>query len=68
MFVIIGLVLAFVLILIFSNTRTRQCRWREDRTRDTDGERYYHCMNCGHEAWTDTGKPPGICLATARGK
>lgn len=67
MFVAIGLLIAFVLIIIFSNAATRNCRWRQDRTRDEDGKRYYHCLNCGHETFTDTGKPPKICLARTPG-
>jgi len=62
MFVAIGLVAAFLLLVIFSDASTRNCRWREDRTRDTGGQRYYHCISCGHEAFTNTGKPPKICL------
>ncbi len=63
MFIVIGLVLAFVLIVIFSDARTRNCRWREDHGRDVDGQRYYQCLRCGHETFTDTGKPPKLCLA-----
>ncbi|MFD0858645.1 hypothetical protein [Roseovarius aquimarinus] len=68
MFAVIGLAVAFVLIVIFSDAGTKNCRWREDHTRDADGQRYYHCMNCGAETWTGTGKPPKICLAAAPGK
>ncbi|MFX0544748.1 hypothetical protein ACEWPL_004300 [Roseovarius sp. S1116L3] len=67
MFIVVGLVLAFVLIVIFSNARTRNCRWREDRTRDRDGQRYFRCLQCGHETYTETGKPPKICLADTPG-
>ncbi|RKF14077.1 hypothetical protein D6850_12975 [Roseovarius spongiae] len=68
MIIVVGLLLAFVLILVFSNRRTRYCRWREDRTRDEGGARYYHCMACGAETFTTTGKPPRDCLAETSGK
>jgi hypothetical protein len=61
--IVVGLILAFVLILIFSNRRTRYCRWREDRRADADGLRKYRCMACGAEAFTSTGKPPLDCKA-----
>lgn len=66
MIVVAGLVLAFVLILIFSNPATRACRWREDRTGgpgDGEGARRFRCMACGAEALTRTGKPPAECRA-----
>ncbi len=63
MFVVIGLVLALVLVLIFSNRRTRNCRWREDRAGDRDGQKHYKCMSCGPDAFTSTGKPPLDCKA-----
>ncbi len=65
MIVVAGFVIAFVLLLVFSNGKTRRCRWREDRTRDADGARYHHCMACGAETFTMDGKPPKVCLADA---
>jgi hypothetical protein len=64
--IVLGLILAFILILIFSNRRTRACRWREDRRGDRDGQRKYRCMACGAEAFTSNGKPPLDCLANQR--
>jgi len=64
MIVIAGLLIAFVLILIFANRKTRHCRWREDRARDREGQRKYQCMTCGAVAFTSNGKPPLHCLAT----
>jgi hypothetical protein len=61
--VIVGLILAFVLIVIFANRRTRGCRWREDRRADRDGMRKFRCAACGAETFTMTGKPPLDCLA-----
>jgi len=64
--VVLGLIVAFILIVIFSNRRTRACRWREDRRGDRDGLRKYRCMACGAEAFTSNGKPPLDCLANQR--
>ncbi|MEQ9261506.1 MAG: hypothetical protein RIG84_20650 [Roseovarius sp.] len=61
MIVVAGLILAFVLIVIFSNRATRGCRWREDRSADHDGKRMYRCAACGAVAFTSTGKPPLVC-------
>ncbi len=59
----LGFIIAFVLILIFSNRRTRQCKWRADRRRDANGQSCYRCMVCGAESFTSEGKPPKDCLA-----
>lgn len=63
MIVIAGLILAFVLLLIFGRRGTRNCRWRADRAGDRDGLALYRCAFCGAETLTATGKPPVICLA-----
>lgn len=63
MIIIAGLIIAFVLIVIFSNRATRQCRWREARSGDRDGQRRFRCMACGAEAFTSDGKPPLHCMA-----
>ena len=63
MIVVAGLVLAFILVLIFSNRRTRNCRWRAERSGDRDGASKYRCAYCGAVAFTATGKPPTLCLA-----
>ena len=63
MIVVAGLILAFVLILIFSNRQTRQCRWRRDSRGDTRELWKYRCMACGAETFTSDGKPPLICMA-----
>ena len=65
MIVVAGRLIAFVLLLIFSNGKTRRCRWREDRTRDEGGARYMRCLACGAETFTKNGKPPEICLSDA---
>ncbi len=63
MIVIAGLILAFVLIVLFSNRATRYCRWRADRLGDGPRGRCYRCAACGAVAFTDTGKPPDWCAA-----
>lgn len=68
MIIIAGLILAFVLILVFSNRATRHCRWREDRRGDGAGARKYRCMACGAVAFTTTGKPPSDCRADTAGQ
>lgn len=62
MIAVVGLAIAFVLVMIFSNRKTRNCRWRENRRKDRDGLRYYHCVNCGAETWGDPKKQPQDCL------
>lgn len=64
MVVAAGLILAFVLIVIFANRETRACRWREDRRGNRGGERMYRCAACGAVAFTRTGKPPLVCHRT----
>ncbi|WP_101065657.1 hypothetical protein [Roseovarius salinarum] len=66
MIVVVGLIVAFVLVLIFANRETRDCRWREDRTGDRDGQKKFRCMACGAEAFTTTGKPPLDCRAKTK--
>lgn len=63
MIIIAGLIVAFILILIFSRPAMRSCRWREDRAGDAGGEKKYKCMACGAEAFTSNGKPPLVCMA-----
>ncbi len=63
MVIVVGLIVAFVLVLIFSDRRTRNCRWREDRTLEAGDARAYRCMACGALDHTTTGKPPKDCKA-----
>lgn len=63
MLIPVGLVVAFILILIFSNRRTRQCKWRADRRRDENGQSFYRCAVCGAEAFTSDGQAPKDCHA-----
>ncbi len=63
MHIVIGLVIAFLLVLLFArrNHATRQCRWRADKTGDRDGLRKYRCMACGAEGFADKPGPPRYC-------
>jgi DNA-directed RNA polymerase subunit RPC12/RpoP len=61
MIIIAGLLIAFVLLIIFSNHRTRNCRWRENRAVDRVDAKFYKCMSCGAETFTTNGKPPFDC-------
>ncbi|TMM51895.1 hypothetical protein FDT80_12685 [Sulfitobacter sabulilitoris] len=61
--VVIGLIVAFVLVVIFSRRGTRACRWRADRTGDKGALRKYRCAACGAEAFTATDGPPRDCKA-----
>ncbi|PWE29268.1 hypothetical protein DDZ14_18025 [Maritimibacter sp. 55A14] len=63
MIVVAGLLIAFVLVILFSNRATRACRWRADRRGDRPRATKYRCAACGAEAWTENGKPPRICMA-----
>ncbi len=61
MFVIIGLLVAFALILILRPWDRRACRWREDR-RHGGAQTRYVCAACGAVALTD-GAAPRRCRA-----
>lgn len=60
MLVLIGLILALVLIALFSDRATRACRWREYRGPE---ETRWRCIHCGAET---TGARPRTCLRSDR--
>lgn len=68
MIVVLGLLIAFVLVLLLSNRRTRMCRWRQDRTQDQDRLRAWRCAACGAEDFTRGTKPPKECRKTPPGR
>ena len=57
----IGVAIAFVVILIFSNPKTRNCRWRAEHHSDTEGQAAWHCITCGARTLTKDRKPPVEC-------
>lgn len=68
MIYVVGLLLAFVLIMIFGNRRTRQCRWREYRQSGCDTRARWRCMACGAEVTGDGRTPPRHCHDPRRPK
>ena len=66
MHIAIGLIVAFVLVALLSNRKTRACRWRADRSQDSEQGGFYRCMQCGAETRTAHGHPPKICLREGR--
>lgn len=65
MLIVVGLIIAFILVLILSNRRTRSCRWRADRRQDGEAGACFNCMTCGAQVFTSTGKPPLDCVANS---
>ncbi|NDI06463.1 MAG: hypothetical protein EBY58_09395 [Rhodobacteraceae bacterium] len=59
-----GLILAFVLLAIFRNRRTRICRWRRDRSGDNHAGFMFKCMMCGAETRMLRETPPNFCMKT----
>ncbi|PWE36019.1 hypothetical protein DD563_08655 [Pelagicola sp. LXJ1103] len=68
MIVVAGLLIAFLLVLLVSNRRTRMCRWRQDRLHDKDGQRAWRCAACGAWDFTRGEKPPKECCKTTPGR
>jgi hypothetical protein len=63
---ILIIVLLAVLVWMFltykARNRTHFCRWRENRSRDTPNGRYFVCVTCGIETFSENNLPPQICL------
>lgn len=55
--VLIGMYLSFG-----RRQRLRDCRWRENHSKNTPDGRYFICMNCGAETVEVAGKMPDVCL------
>lgn len=68
MLVVAGLLVAFLLVVIYGNRATRACRWREDRARSPEAGTLYRCAACGAEAVTRTGQPPKSCFKDEGGR
>ncbi|PWR01363.1 hypothetical protein DKT77_17525 [Meridianimarinicoccus roseus] len=56
------LVLLWMFLTYKARMRTRNCRWREDRSRDTAEGRYFVCMSCGVQTFRPDNLPPPVCL------
>lgn len=63
MLVAVGLLIAFVIVVMYErqNKLTRKCRWRADRTGDEGDLHKYRCAACGAEVFTTTNGPPREC-------
>ena len=55
-------VLVWMAVTFRSRMAVRDCRWRENRSKDGPEGRYFVCTNCGQETWVRTGKAPSVCL------
>lgn len=55
-------VFIWMLLTYRARQRTRFCRWRENRSRDTAEGRHFVCMACGAEAVSPDKRPPRTCL------
>jgi hypothetical protein len=66
MLVVVGLIIAFVLVAIYSRRETRVCRWREQRQGDEASRTRWRCAACGAELVTPYGELPKVCLAGRR--
>lgn len=68
MLIIVGLIIAFILVVLLSNRSTRGCRWREYRVSGSDTARRWRCAACGAEVFTSDRTAPKICHDPARQK
>lgn len=59
-------VFTWMLLTYRARQRTKSCRWREDRSRDTPEGRYFICVSCGAETFSPDNMPPRICLNPER--
>ena len=68
MHILLGLLIAFVIVVLLTRSRreTRACRWREDRSGNRGSLRKYQCMACGAEVYTAKDGPPDTCRDPGR--
>lgn len=59
-------VLAGLWLMRRGSTLTRDCRWREDRTRAGTAGRAFRCAACGAELSLPVGRSPRDCLRPER--
>ncbi|MGB0658694.1 MAG: hypothetical protein ACPGNV_00855 [Mangrovicoccus sp.] len=59
-------ILIGTLIWMYLTFQTRKdmsdCRWRANRSLDSEAGHYYSCTFCGAEVFCDTAEPPKACL------
>ncbi|SDW90667.1 hypothetical protein [Roseicitreum antarcticum] len=65
MFIILGLIVVFIVILILKPWEQRACAWREDRRALVNGVLHV-CVTCGAEMALPPGKKPRRCMAQDR--
>ncbi|OSP56191.1 hypothetical protein BV911_03920 [Pseudoruegeria sp. SK021] len=65
MIIVLIVVLIWMFLTFKARQRTRDCRWRENHSKDTPEGRYFICMNCGAEQFAADGMPPPICYRDA---
>ena len=68
MHILLGLLVAFVIVVIMTRSRraTRGCRWRAEKSGDMGSLRKYRCALCGAEAFTAKDGPPETCRDPTR--
>lgn len=64
--ILLVIVLVWMFLTFKARTRVRNCRWRENRAKDTPDGRYFVCMNCGKETFSPDNMPPRLCLQPER--
>ncbi|RDC71122.1 hypothetical protein DLJ49_15740 [Rhodovulum sp. 12E13] len=63
MLLIVAVIVVFIVLALLNTGGTAACRWREDRTVDTEGLSYWRCHVCGATEKTAKGRPPNVCRA-----
>lgn len=63
--ILLAIVIAWMFLTFKARQRTRNCRWREDRNKDTPEGRYFICTHCGADTFCEGGQPPQICLSSS---
>lgn len=60
--ILLLIVLVWMFVTYKARARVRNCRWRENRAKDTPDGRFFVCMNCGAETFSQDNMPPRQCL------
>jgi hypothetical protein len=63
MFLVLGLLIVFAVILVLQPWKRRDCRWRRDGRALADGRVLHVCAACGAQIALPKGKEPSRCLA-----